>query len=153
MLLPKVYYKIYLTIYLEFAERRKESADMFRELLSLAASDKVWLPLAEHYDLLQPIINKMSIRREEVPALEVLDVLGKRYRSGIKKVQQQLHPHNTPLTPREKEVAALLKQRYSVKEISEKLMIASSTVSNTMQKIYSKLGIHSKKELYSREDI
>lgn len=153
MLLPKVYYKIYLTIYLESAGKTKESADMLREILSLVTPDKVWLPLAEHYDLLRPLINKMTTRREEVPALEIIEALGKRYRMGIKKIQQQLHPHNTPLTPREKEVAVLLKQRYSVKEISEKLQIASSTVSNTMQKIYSKLGIHSKRELYAREDI
>lgn len=79
--------------------------------------------------------------------------LGERFLKGRNVILSALHVTDKILTQREHEIAALLKERFSVKEIAAKLHIAPSTVSNTMQSIYSKLGIHSKRELYHREDI
>ncbi len=57
------------------------------------------------------------------------------------------------LTPREREIAALAQSRLSTKEIASQLYISPATVKNTLSKIYSKLGIKGKRELYERADV
>ena len=52
------------------------------------------------------------------------------------------------LTPRQKEVAALLKQGYSYKEIAKELNISPSTVTNHINAIYSKLAINHSSQLH-----
>ncbi len=55
--------------------------------------------------------------------------------------------NNTKLSKRELEVITLLFQDRSEAEIAKKLHISSSTVKSHKERIYSKLGIHSKVEL------
>ncbi|MEA4846573.1 MAG: helix-turn-helix transcriptional regulator, partial [Clostridiaceae bacterium] len=57
----------------------------------------------------------------------------------------------SPLTPREREIAQLAKDRLSAKEIADKLYISEATVRTTLKSVYSKLDIHSKIELNFRE--
>ena len=52
-----------------------------------------------------------------------------------------------PLTAREREVALLTAQGLTAKEVGERLVVSSRTVSNHLQNVYSKLGISSRAEL------
>ncbi|MGI6734381.1 MAG: response regulator transcription factor [Anaerovoracaceae bacterium] len=54
---------------------------------------------------------------------------------------------NSRLTPREREVALLARQRLSAKEIAAQLYISESTVNNTLARVYEKLDVRSKTEL------
>lgn len=53
----------------------------------------------------------------------------------------------TPLTAREREIAALAAQGTSSKEIAERLFLSVRTVDNHLQSIYGKLGIRGRREL------
>ncbi len=50
----------------------------------------------------------------------------------------------TPLTQREKEIAKLVWDDLSNREIGEKLDIAESTVENHLSNIFTKYGVHSR---------
>lgn len=51
------------------------------------------------------------------------------------------------LTPREREIFALLAQNYRAPYIAEKLVVSQSTVKTHMRNLYAKLGVHSQAEL------
>ncbi|MCS6883478.1 MAG: LuxR C-terminal-related transcriptional regulator [Chloroflexaceae bacterium] len=51
-----------------------------------------------------------------------------------------------PLTRRESEILALLALRWSDKEIAEQLIISPKTVRRHTSTIYSKLGVHGRRE-------
>ena len=53
------------------------------------------------------------------------------------------------LTPREREVLGLLSQGLGMKKIAEKLVISENTSRMHIKRIYSKLDIHKKEELYA----
>ncbi len=60
-------------------------------------------------------------------------------------------PDGTPLTPRQREVLALLLRRYSNAEIAEALNISLRTVKNHVSAVFRKLPVKSRKELFGRE--
>ena len=52
-----------------------------------------------------------------------------------------------PLTPREREVALLVADGLTSKEVAERLFLSPRTVSNHLQNAYTKLGISKRTEL------
>ena len=62
-------------------------------------------------------------------------------------IRKKLLLSRSPLTPRERDIALLAKERLSAGEIAEALFITESTVRSALKKIYSKLEVHSKAEL------
>jgi DNA-binding CsgD family transcriptional regulator len=56
-------------------------------------------------------------------------------------------PDATPLTNREREIAALAAQQMSAADIAAQLHLSRRTVENHLQRIYTKLGIGSRAEL------
>lgn len=72
-----------------------------------------------------------------------------RYHKGRVKILNALNQSKSPLTPREREVAMLAKARLSHQEIADRLFISKATVRTILYNAYSKLGIHSKSELYN----
>jgi LuxR family maltose regulon positive regulatory protein len=62
-------------------------------------------------------------------------------------VRKALYREKSLLTPRQREIALLLRDRYSVKEIALELFVAESTVKSAKKIIYDILDIHSKAEL------
>lgn len=55
-----------------------------------------------------------------------------------------------PLTPREGDICELLLQGLQVKEVAGRLNISDRTADHHRQNLYSKLGIHSRAELFKR---
>ncbi len=53
----------------------------------------------------------------------------------------------TPLTPREREIAELVAQAHTNREIAEQLEVATNTVSVHVKHIFVKLGIHRRVDL------
>ena len=48
----------------------------------------------------------------------------------------------SPLTPRQREIAALIARGYTNPEIAAELVLTSGTVANHIQHIFDKLGFH-----------
>ncbi len=55
--------------------------------------------------------------------------------------------HNAGLSPREREIAALVATGASNKEIARELAISTKTVKNTLTKVFDKTGARSRTEL------
>jgi DNA-binding CsgD family transcriptional regulator len=53
----------------------------------------------------------------------------------------------SPLTPRERDIAALAAQGESSKEIADRLFLSVRTVNNHLQSVYSKLGVGGRRQL------
>lgn len=147
MLLPKIYYYLQMTIAEHTYGNQKEAALLFCKAVEEAAADKVYMPFAEYYGWLRPVMDYTFPGTKNREVYEVVEEMGKRFLSGKRKILMKTAPKEGKLTEREMEIAVLLRQRLSVKEISQRLMVSPSTVRNTMQKIYTKLDIHSRKEL------
>ena len=62
-------------------------------------------------------------------------------------IKKAILQEKSPLTPREREIALLARDRLSAKEIANKLYISETTVRTILRSVYSKLDIHSKSEL------
>lgn len=153
MLLPEVYYWIYLAAGSDAVGHYSEATERMQAVLQLCIEDSILLPFAENYGIISRLLQSTYLRGNLLEMREKINVLGEQFLKGKRAILSAINVTEKVLTMREKEIAVLLKQRHSVKEIAEKLCISPSTVSNTMQSIYSKLGIHSKRELYCRDDI
>ncbi len=84
-------------------------------------------------------------------SLAVFMALCKRQQQGVSVIKKAILQDKSPLTPREREIAQLAKDRFSAKEIADKLYISEMTVRATLRSVYSKLDIHSKMELSLKE--
>ncbi len=62
-------------------------------------------------------------------------------------------PEGKPLTPREREVLALMLRRHPNAEVAETLNISIQTAKNHASKVLRKLGMRSRKELFSRSPV
>ena len=53
----------------------------------------------------------------------------------------------SPLTPRERDIAALAAQGSSSKDIADRLYLSVRTVNNHLQSVYTKLGVTGRRQL------
>lgn len=142
-------------IYLPFAQQEC-MADFLSELnihfnendqvqVAASLSDKVT-------DFTKPSSGEVrSIPFRETNIFATLMELCKRQKRGVIIIKKAVHRDRSPLTPREREIALLAKERLSAKEIAAKLYISDMTVKATLRNVYSKLNIHSRAELNLKE--
>jgi len=175
-ILPQVYCYIFKARVYYTSGREREALENLKEALALAYQDRIYLPFAQ-FGFMGDILYKTNIfsaltgdTLSEMPgsneaadsasASEMLAAIpgGKevinnimtlynRYHKGRTIIYNALKQEKSPLTPREREVALLARERLSHKEIAEKLHISNATVRTILYNVYNKLGIHSKTEL------
>ncbi len=121
-----------------------EAQRYLKKALDIAMPDKIYLPFASH----ECIADFLSARGNSFAGLLSLC---KRHARGISVIRKSFIRKDSPLTPREREIALLAKKRLSAKEIAQRLYISERTVKSTLGRVYSKLEIHSKTELASVE--
>ena len=152
-LLPQVYHFIFLAIAKYGTGNAQEASENLTRALELALPDRVLLAFSLPWDVLDTLL--MSARnaffRREGGNLDALIALRKRQAKGLGMIRKALFQNKSPLTPREREVALLAKERFTKKEIADKLYISEMTVKTILQNIYSKLDVHSKAELSTME--
>lgn len=137
---------------LPFAEYYNELCEAYAEL------EELYMKPDESYSKLQSFFMNSQensadiISAAELPAdvesltinLKRIKSLGRKILLGAAEIRAALCPDSSPLTPREREVALLAKNRLSNQEIADKLCISPATVKNTLYKIYGKLNVHGK---------
>ena len=69
-------------------------------------------------------------------------------KNGIEEVSEALH--KAPLTPRERDVVALLMSGASTRQIASETHLTVGTVHTYLKRIYPKLGVRSRVELVAR---
>lgn len=149
--LPRIYFRLeQACAYLQLKKTEK-AAQSVCLALTQALPDQIYLPFAEFYGELSSIYQELEKQPRFTPDLIKIKAIGHGMVQGCVKARSLLLPGTSALTPREREIALLARQRLSNQEIGEKLCISSATVKNTLYKIYAKLNIHGKAELKDLE--
>ncbi|HHV51068.1 MAG TPA: helix-turn-helix transcriptional regulator [Clostridiales bacterium] len=153
LIMPRIVYYKYLAVVNLKNGNIMEAEDCFKKALEISLSDRVLLPLAQNSDLLNiPYLielTKSSVSDKE--GIQALVSLCKRQAKGAAAIKKAVFKAKSILTPREREVAMLVKKRYSAQEIAEMLFISRTTAKTIIRNVYSKLGIHSRTELENIE--
>lgn len=146
-LMPRLQHHIHLAI----AHNRVGQGDTAMEHLHMALDyalpDKVYLPFAEQMGVMLPLLKGVPSVKYDRKQLNELIALCERQEEGRQKILRAVWKESSPLTPREREIAILAKERLTAQEISARLQISEATVRTVLRTVYSKLGIHSKLEL------
>lgn len=144
--------RLYQLIFFAIAKRNNgedmEAQNYLKEALNIAQPDQIYLPFAEQSCMID-FLSEMNMNSFEGFA-ELIE-LCTRQRQGADILKKAICRDKSPLTPREREIAFLAKDRFTAKEIADKLCISVMTVRTTLRNIYSKLNIHSRAELSSKK--
>ncbi|MGE7695099.1 LuxR C-terminal-related transcriptional regulator [Lysinibacillus sp. NPDC094177] len=149
LMMPQVYQLIFFAIAKRNNGDNTEAQKLLKEALTLALPDQIYLPFAQQEGM-EDFLSE-TIEGKYNNNFLALKVLCKRQRKGISIIKKAILQEKSPLTPREREVAVLARNRLSSKEIADKLYISVTTVRTILRNVYRKLDIHSKTELASKE--
>ena len=144
---PQVYSFIFKASVCYTRGCESEAVENMEKAFALALPDKMYLPFAQFTYMGDILANAKKIPGWKADIDQIM-MLYNRYQKGRTIIINALNQEKSPLTQREREVAILAKARLSHKEIAEKLCISQATVRTILYNAYSKLGIHSKSELY-----
>lgn len=171
-MMPQVYCLIFLAVAKHNSGNDLEAQMYLKEALGIALPDQMYLPFADH-DCMASLLSGININyfdKGEKPnsayrvsgdsstetinslnSFHVLTEICKRQQKGISIINKALIHIKSTLTPREREIALLARERFSAREIADKLYISETTVKTTLRNVYSKLDIHSRSELTTVE--
>lgn len=116
-----------------------------QEAIRLARPDGLVMPFVELYSRLEEILARVQPDWE--PCREQIPQLGDQFGSTMEIPVRLASQNSAGLTPREVEIATLAAQGMYNREISQKLDISENTIKSTLKNIFSKLDIHSRREL------
>lgn len=144
--------EIYVTIYISVAQsrlgRENDGIDTLNRALEMSMPDGLILPFAENADLIGPSLDAALAQNWSHKEQE-LSSLKKRYSVGKDRIIQSLSGKEAPvgLTPRENDVALLVSEGMSNREIADKLYLSENTVKFYLKSVFQKLDISSRREV------
>jgi LuxR family maltose regulon positive regulatory protein len=179
-MMPQLYHNIFMAIAKHNCGNTMEAKEHLKEALMSALPDKIYMPFAQQEGELSSLIEStvsfstlpkggrmpqskssaihpaeqiiMDIKDDPFESgLNALKALIKRQQRGAGIIRKAVLQSKSSLTPREREIAGLAKERFSAKEIADRLYISEATVRTILRNVYSKLDVHSKSELNSKE--
>ncbi len=144
-LLAKIYTHIYAAAASEKLNRRDAALEEVKKALELAFPDQLLMPFVEHCNLIEPLLSELyhgGMQREFISSvLRLYEPYGR----AIKSIVGEYFTKDKPvLSEREAEVAQLVAQGFSNKEIGLQLYITTNTVKTMLKRIFEKLGINSR---------
>lgn len=172
-MMPQVYQLIFLAIAKRNNGKNMEAREHLKEALNIALPDQIYLPFAQQAGMADflpelsmcfsggantrdtaaeragdaAVPPQEAAQLSEANRFAALIALCQRQKNGAGRIRKAVLQDKSPLTPREREIALLAKDRLSAKEIAKKLYISEMTVRSTLRNIYSKLDVHSRAEL------
>ena len=146
--LVQMYHQIFLAQVKQEEGRRKEALACLRAALTIALPDRMYLPFAEHGAALLPLLESLnSDYGGYAGRLKECLALCHRRAKGVAALHSVPAETAPALTPRERDIALLIREGLPARQIADRLFLAESTVASMRKEIYRKLGIHSKMEL------
>ncbi len=147
--LPRIWMLLHLA-----AAKKEEGQDIpalgyLEQALRSALPDRIYLPFAEFGTSLVPLLQAAKPDFGE-DAIGAVIKLSRRSTAGVASVLTCLEPKLSLLTPREREIALLARDRLTAAEIGSRLFISENTVKSALKLIYSKLDVHSRSELANK---
>lgn len=119
----------------EMLGKTEEANEWLSRALSDAAPDDFVIPFVENYDRLQPILSR------EIKSDLVVKIIELGEAAKARKAANTRPGSFDALTQREFEIVELMAQRFSNREIAERLFLSEGSVKQYMNQIYSKLHI------------
>jgi len=120
------------------------------QALRAALPDRMFLPFAGFGTSLVPLLQAAK-NDFAGDAIEKVIALCRRGGAGISSVRTRFDPELSLLTPREREIALLARDRLTAAEIGSRFFISENTVKSALKLIYSKLDVHSRSELAKKD--
>lgn len=139
--LPAIYLLLDTAVAQARSGRAEQALQTLERALAAALPDKVYLPFAEYGPELDRLLAQCSH-----PDLAAPRALSRRQTAGAARITRKT-PAQTPLTPRESEVARLAAQGLSNREIAQELFLSTDTVKAALKRVFAKLGIRSRAQL------
>ena len=114
----------------------------------MARRDGFIEPFGEHHGLLQGMI-ELFFQKDYPEAFEKIIAITYSFSAGWRKIHRLISEREVAdnLTTTEFSVAMLYNHGWTAKEIAAYMNLSPRTITNTIQVIYQKLGISSKREL------
>lgn len=129
--------------------KENENADKFlMKSMALATDESITLPFLMFNDDIIDSINRIKGREECCGYCFVLRSQLPGFRRTMSGNMRAVGSGDTVLTARQSEIAALIGERFTNKEIAMRLNISENTVKTTVQVIFKKLGVEKRSELY-----
>jgi len=144
--------EIYMTLYIAIAQsrlgRNSEGSLSLEGALHLALPDGLILPFAENADLLGPSLKDALLQRDISEGEKILE-FQEGYCGGREKILRGSPEEEIPqgLTQREYEVARLVAEGRTNREIGEELFLSENTVKFYLKSVFQKLEIRSRHDV------
>lgn len=140
-LLPQIYANLYLAQAYDALGNSREAFAALSAALAIALPDALYIPFAENYDGIKALLP--AVAEAGGAALGEIARLARLLQAGLEKCSTPKYR----LTPRERDILALVRKDLSNKEIAAALFISVSTVKTLLGRIYEKTGVSSKTQL------
>lgn len=140
--------KIYLTIFAAILQlklfHKEKGLQILQQALEIAISDQCIMPFAENHDLLDIPLRQLKQSGIHPSFIDTILEASQAFPSNG---YQQVIRHHSRWTKREYEIAQLIVQSMTNRDIATHLGIAESTVKNLVSRMYKKFGLKNRAEL------
>lgn len=144
-LLGYIYTHIYAAAANKQIYRDEDALSSLKQALDIAMPDKMYMPFVENCDYIKSLLEKLygDIRYQHDIAI-ILNIYNIYQKAKEKIIDEHFTVKKIKLTEREKEIAFLVADGLTNKEIGKKLFISPNTVKTQLKSIFEKLGVNSR---------
>lgn len=141
--------QIHTYIYLAAAHnkifRQKDALEALQKGLDIAMPDKLYMPFVENCDYIKPLLEELYRQDSCREHIRRILELYSSYRLAVEQIKGEYFAEGKPaLTEREMQIAQLVTEGLSNKEIGQRLYISPNTVKTLLKSIFEKLKINSR---------
>ena len=148
-LLGQIYINIYTAAANEKIFRREKALTDLRQALDLALPDGVIMPFIENTEYIRSLLEELGREGAYREKVARIVAMSEPYQQAIAKMNRPLScgAAKIELTAREREIAVLVADGLTNKEIGVELFISENTVKTQLKRIFEKLGVESRRLL------
>ena len=137
--LPQIYFYVFEACASTALGDSTAAEEALKKAFALSRDDEIVMPFAQCFSGIEPLL-------EAFPQDEMLRHI-RQAGADFEKAVTQIGSDKAKLSPREAEVAELIRQGFTNKQIAARLYISLSTVKMTVSNIFEKTGIKSRAQL------